>query len=192
MSEVLHAKVTESEKHGISRRRVVAGVAWSLPVIATAIAAPAAAASGLSATTLLSAASTISIASSATGQGTSRTGTGPANFQIINSGSAITGAITGTVNIKPVGTVSAGVGVHSITSATLTSAAYTSAHEYNATFTLAAQEVPAGQTVSVPIFFQYERVNPAPSGILTYVLTITLRLPDNTDRVITGTVTITY
>lgn len=191
MSEVLHANVTESDKNGISRRRVVAGVAWSLPVIATAIAAPAAAASGLSATTLLSAASTISIASSATGQGTSRTGTGPANFQIINSGSAITGAITGTVNIKPVGTVSAGVGVHSITSATLTSAAYTSAHEYNATFTL-VQEVPAGQTVSVPIFFQYERVNPAPSGILTYVLTITLRLPDNTDRIITGTVTITY
>lgn len=191
MSEILHEEVEERNENGVSRRRVVAGVAWSLPVIATAIAAPAAAASGLSAITLLSAASTISLASSATGQGTSRTGTGPANFQIINNGSAITGAITGTVNIKPVGIVSAGVGIHSITSATLTSSAYTGTHDYNATFTL-VQEVPAGQTVSVPIFFQYQRVNPAPSGTLAYTLTITLRLPDNTDRVITGTVTVTY
>lgn len=190
MSEILQEEVVANES-GVSRRRVVAGVAWSLPVIATAIAAPAAAASGISAATLLSAASTITLASSATGQGTSRPGTGPTNFQIINNGSAFTGAIIGTVNIKPIGIVSAGVGVHSITSATLTSSAYTSAQEYNATFTL-AQSVPAGQTVSVPIFFQYQRVNPAPSGTLAYILTITLRLPDNTDRIITGTVTVTY
>jgi hypothetical protein len=45
LSEVLNAKVISSENSGVSRRRVVAGVAWSLPVIATAIAAPAAAAS---------------------------------------------------------------------------------------------------------------------------------------------------
>ena len=46
MSEVLNEQVGQEEKGGISRRRVAAGVAWSLPVIATAIAAPAAAASG--------------------------------------------------------------------------------------------------------------------------------------------------
>lgn len=190
MSEILQEEVVDNE-NGVSRRRVVAGVAWSLPVIATAIAAPAAAASGLSAVALLSAASTITLASSGTGQGTSRPGTGPANFQIVNSGSTFTGAITGTVNIKPIGIVSAGVGVQSITSATLTSSGYTSSHEYNATFTL-AQEVRGGQTVSIPIFFQYQRVNPAPSGTLAYTLTITLRLPDNTDRIIVGTVTVTY
>ena len=46
MSEVLNANEDVNEKTGISRRRVAAGVAWSLPVIATAVAAPAAAASG--------------------------------------------------------------------------------------------------------------------------------------------------
>ncbi|WP_142132854.1 hypothetical protein [Arthrobacter sp. SLBN-83] len=46
MSEVLKDEVGQEEKGGISRRRVAAGVAWSLPVIATAIAAPSAAASG--------------------------------------------------------------------------------------------------------------------------------------------------
>ncbi|MDQ0767963.1 hypothetical protein QF031_000712 [Pseudarthrobacter defluvii] len=45
MSEVLNAEIEGTEESGFSRRRVVAGVAWSLPVIATAIAAPAAAAS---------------------------------------------------------------------------------------------------------------------------------------------------
>lgn len=45
MSEVLNAEGTSSEEAGISRRRVAKGVAWTLPVIATAIAAPAAAAS---------------------------------------------------------------------------------------------------------------------------------------------------
>ena len=45
MSGVLNSGVIDSEEKSFSRRRVVAGVAWSLPVIATAIAAPAAAAS---------------------------------------------------------------------------------------------------------------------------------------------------
>ncbi|UKA65942.1 hypothetical protein LFT44_15755 [Arthrobacter sp. FW306-05-C] len=45
LSEVLNANTDEKEGSDFSRRRVVAGVAWSLPVIATAIAAPAAAAS---------------------------------------------------------------------------------------------------------------------------------------------------
>ena len=154
MSEVLHAKVTESEKHGISRRRVVAGVAWSLPVIATAIAAPAAAASGYSATA----------------------------------------ALVGQASIKPSGTVTAGAGIQSIGSATLTAAvpAYTNAFEYNATFTYAGG-VTSGQTLTFPLSFQYQRVTPAPSKTTySYTLTITLRLPDGTDRIMAGTVTVAY
>ncbi len=41
MSEVLNAEVTSNDGHGgFSRRRVAKGVAWSVPVIVTAIAAP--------------------------------------------------------------------------------------------------------------------------------------------------------
>ena len=71
--------------------------------------------------------------------------------------------------------------------------AYTGTHEYNATFTLAlGSGIGAGQTLIVPMTFQYERVNPAPSGTFTYALTITLRLPDGTDRIITGALTVSY
>ena len=45
MSEVLNEKVTSSEENGFSRRRVVAGVAWSVPVILMTVAAPPASAS---------------------------------------------------------------------------------------------------------------------------------------------------
>ena len=191
----MNAEVTSSGGHsGFSRRRVVKGVAWSVPVIVTAIAAPAAAASGISATVALAGpASAITLVSSTgTGTGTNLPGTGPTGFQIHNTGSAITGSITGTVNITPSGTVTAGAGIQSITSAVLAGPAYTGTFEYNATFTYAGT-IASGQTLNFPISFQYQRVTPAPkSKTFTYALTITLRLPDGTDRVMTGTVTITY
>ena len=43
MSEIADQNV---KKAGVDRRRVIKGVAWSVPVIVTAIAAPAASASG--------------------------------------------------------------------------------------------------------------------------------------------------
>ena len=194
MSEVLNEKVASGEENGFSRRRVVAGVAWSLPVIATAIAAPAAAASGISATAaLVGPASAITLVSSTgTGSGTNNTGTGPTAFQINNAGEAITGPITGTVNIKPSGTVTAGAGVQSMTPAVLTAPAYTATFEYNATFTYAGG-IGSGQTLNFPLSFQYQRVSPAPSKTtFTYTLTITLRLPDGTDRILTGVLTVAY
>ena len=195
MSEVLHAKVTGNNENGVSRRRVVAGVAWSLPVIATAIAAPAAAASGISATAVLGGQATaITLVSSSTGQGTSRQGTGPTGFSITNAGAAITGPITGTVNIKPTGTVTAGAGIQSLTPGTLVvgNPAYSGTFEYNATFTYAGG-ITSGQTLNFPMSFQYQRVSPAPSKqTFTYTLTITLRLPDGTDRIMAGTVTVAY
>ncbi|MGX5714879.1 hypothetical protein [Arthrobacter sp. MAHUQ-56] len=45
LSEVLNANEDVKEKGGISRRRVAAGVAWSVPVILTTVAAPPASAS---------------------------------------------------------------------------------------------------------------------------------------------------
>ncbi|WP_354217574.1 hypothetical protein [Arthrobacter sp. UYCo732] len=45
MSEVLNDEVRSSEEAGFSRRRVVKGVAWSVPVIVAAVGAPPASAS---------------------------------------------------------------------------------------------------------------------------------------------------
>ena len=199
LSEVLNAEVDGKEENGVSRRRVVAGVAWSLPVIATAIAAPAAAASGVSATAALTGpGSSISfVSSSGTGTGTNRTGTGPTGFQITNSGTTFTGAVSGTVNIKPTATVAAGAGVQSIqagsTTLTLSVASYSGTHEYNATFTYSGG-VNAGQTLNFPMSFQYERISGSQPSKVTYnyTLTITLRLPDGTSRIVTGALTVTY
>lgn len=176
---------------------MVAGVAWSVPVIATAIAAPAAAASGVSATAaLVGPGSSISfVSSTGTGTGTIRTGTGPSGFQIYNSGAAVTGSITGTINIKPNGTVTAGAGVQSITPGTLVAAnpAYSSTFEYNSTFTYAGG-LTSGQTLNFPISFQYQRLNGSSPSNTTYnyALTITLRLPDGTDRIMTGALSVNY
>lgn len=194
MSEVLNSEVTAREESGVSRRRVVAGVAWSLPVIATAIAAPAAAASGISATaTLVGQASSITfVSSTGTGSGTNNSGTGPTGFQINNAGAAITGPITGTVNIKPTGTVNAGAGIQSISPAVLTGPAYTATYEYNATFTYAGG-VASGQNLLFPMSFQYQRLSGASSkATFNYTLTITLRLPDGTDRIMTGALTVAF
>lgn len=76
LSEVLTPEVSNSvENTGFSRRRVVAGVAWSLPVIVTAVAAPAAAASGLGATAgLVGAGSAVSyVSAKGIGSGTNPT-----------------------------------------------------------------------------------------------------------------------
>lgn len=199
LSEVLNAEVDSQEENGFSRRRVVAGVAWSLPVIATAIAAPAAAASGVSATAALTGpGSSISfISSTGTGSGTNRAGTGPTGFQITNSGTAFTGAISGTINIKPTATVAAGAGVQSLQAGSTTLAlgtpSYSGTHEYNATFTYSGG-LTAGQTLNFPISFQYERISGSQPSKVTYnyTLTITLRLPDGTSRIVTGALTVTY
>lgn len=195
MSEVLHANATTSEeKAGISRRRVVTGVAWSLPVFVTAVAAPAAAASGLSATAgLVGAGSTATfVRSGGGGGGTERFGTGPTALQIHNSGGAINGTISGTITITPEGTFAAGVGVQSITPAALAAPSYSPTHAFNGTFTYSGG-VPNGGTVNFPIQFQYESVNGIPNKVTySYVMTMTVRLPDGTTQVLTARLTITF
>lgn len=196
MIEVLHANAnTSTEKAGISRRRVVTGVAWSLPVIVTAVAAPAAAASGLNATAaLVGAGSAVSYVSArGTGGGTNRTGTGPTSLQIQNAGSAINGTITGTITITPVGTVGAGAGVQSVAPATLVSSPYSASHAYSGSFTYAAS-IGSGQTVNLPIQFHYESVSPMPAkGVISsYDLTMTVTLPDATTQALTARLTITF
>lgn len=194
LSEVLNEKVTSGEENGFSRRRVVKGVAWSLPVIATAIAAPAAAASGISvaAEWVYGAAPTF-VSSGGTGSGTDRSGTGPAAFRILATGGAFAGPISGTINITPIGTVDAGIGVHSISQVAPTSPSYSALHGYSASFT-SSVNIASGQAANFPLAFQYETVNPAPKKATqySYSILITLRLPDSTTRTLTGTMSITY
>ena len=194
LSEVLNADVDGKEENGFSRRRVVAGVAWSLPVIATAIAAPAAAASAsLSTQWVHGAASITFVNSGGTGSGTNRSGTGPTAFRILSAGSATNGAISGTITLTPIGTVDAGIGIQSVAQTAPSSPTYGTSHSYTGSFT-STVNIQSGQSADVPIAFQYENVNPAPkkSTKYSYSLLMTLRLPNGTTQTLTDTVSITF
>ncbi|WP_235506067.1 hypothetical protein [Arthrobacter sp. Leaf337] len=162
-----------------------------MPVIAAAIAAPAASASGpiYSATLTLKGANTAGltfVSSTSTGTGTNLTGIGPTSFDIQNTGSAITGTITGTVNIAPSGGVLAGAGIQSMAPAALGSPAYSTAHEYSATFSNVGP-LASGETLNIPLSFQYQRVNPLPKKVTySYTMTITLTLPDSKSVTLPG------
>ena len=183
MSDVLHAKVMGGEGAGVSRRRVVAGVAWSLPVIATAIAAPAAAASpGLAAVTFLSAGSTITYS-----QG-NRLGTGPLKIQI----TGVIGAMNGSVIIEPVGTVHARIGIQPSTSSVFGASSFSG----NTSTTTFSAGIGTGQAVDIPVsFFNLEDAapnKPKPQDNYTYLMTVLLTVP-NSDPVRAQTdLTITF
>ncbi|WP_190987547.1 hypothetical protein [Pseudarthrobacter sulfonivorans] len=146
MSEVLNAEVTSSEEGGFSRRRVVKGVAWSVPVIVTAIAAPAAAASGVTEVYFpVPAAITLS--------GGNRPGTGPSGFTIKNTtGAQVTVSLSGSIIVTPTNAV------HSTIAITAPAPSIFSTTTFNGkisttTFTYAGV-VPAGGTIHVPFGFR--------------------------------------
>lgn len=181
MSEVLNADVDGKEENGFSRRRVVAGVAWSLPVIATAIAAPAAAASPgpISATATLVTGAAPQY-SKIGGGGTKYSGTAPATLRLKNTGtSSFTGTVSVTITLAPVGTVLVGIGVESLspatTSAPVSFAQHTSTTSFSYTGTIAA-----AQTLDFSILYNYETVNPKPSAVTySYVLTTSVVMTAN-------------
>lgn len=86
-------------KASFDRRSVMKGAAWSVPVIAAAIAAPAAAASAPTGTT------TASIVASSTTQTVTGTpevlGTGPKGFTISTTGAAISGTASVSITVAP-------------------------------------------------------------------------------------------
>ena len=122
MSEVLNAEVDGREqKGGLSRRRVAAGVAWSVPVIATAIAAPAAAASPLRVSALLDPNSAIKfvLSTKAGAPGQARDGSGPKGFYVKNSGGVATGAVTGKISVSSSDLSAPQVGIQALSSGQL-------------------------------------------------------------------------
>ncbi|MDE8585938.1 hypothetical protein [Arthrobacter sp. NQ4] len=149
MSEVSNAGVDLEEEGGFSRRRVVAGVAWSLPVIATAIAAPAAAASGsLSITTATGTYPSINY-SKQQGAGGTRTGQGPATLTIQNT---FTTAQTVSVGIVPTvnsGAIATGIAVKTLSGNTVDTATF------NGFSSAATISVTPNQSAAQAISFYY-------------------------------------
>ncbi|MET3771759.1 hypothetical protein [Arthrobacter nitrophenolicus] len=171
MSEILQEEVVDNE-NGVSRRRVVAGVAWSLPVIATAIAAPAAAASGTLSLALGQVGSITFTKQGVQGQGQIRHGQGPANLDIQNT----TGiAQTITVGIVPAvnsGSVRAGIAIKALDGATVLAPVFDAAYISTASITIAGD-----QLVSRGVSFQYVEGNgqsaPIAGQVYTFTMTIT-------------------
>lgn len=169
MSEVLNANVTSSEENSFSRRRVVKGVAWSLPVIATAIAAPAAAASPTFSITA-GASGPITI-SKEQGTGSTRGGQGPSVLTVQNNSGA---TLTGTIGIVPAvnsGAVNSGIAVKSLTGGTVGAATFSATHVSTASFS-----IPVGQPANRAISFYYVdgKGQSAPTVGQKYTFTLTL------------------
>lgn len=171
------------------RRVVVKGAAWSLPVIAAAVAAPAAAASAATALVAFSASSTANglTWTRLNGNQTATVkGTGPTSFSIQNDAGAISGPLTGIITIKPtntgtskpyaigVKTVAGSAGLTNVPTVTTTP---NTADTMTATFTLAAG-VESSAFISVNLTFGYHlpgNTVPTASGTtLTYSATLQL------------------
>jgi uncharacterized membrane protein AbrB (regulator of aidB expression) len=181
LSEVLNAKVISNENSGVSRRRVVAGVAWSLPVIATAIAAPAAAASGIPASVTMGAIGT----STAVGSAGSLAVQAPTTFDV-QTGTAFTGSsVSYTITIQSVAsdqnsrveiTATSPAGTGSSTSGKVT------------TFTGVLSTSPGNHTLQVALAgFKY--TNPNKAGTYTYTVTLTVSVSATP---VVSTLTITF
>lgn len=182
LSEALNSKVTSIEEGGFSRRRVVKGVAWSVPVVVTAIAAPAAAASGPTGKieALLDFASleaaTFVQSGRETVPGQNRTGKGPIAFHLKNSSGAPSGAIAGTITITSAVTTDPRVGINTFTGGTLTEKTLPTATAFSAKFSLAGG-VANGATVSFPMDFYYTGTSKTAGAGKQFNLTISFTSP---------------
>ncbi|MBP1135067.1 hypothetical protein JOE31_001299 [Arthrobacter sp. PvP023] len=181
MSEELNANATSSEERGFSRRRVVKGVAWSVPVIVTAIAAPAAAASPGKFEALLDYASGqavtfVQLANPVKGQ--NRPGKGPIAFHVKNISGAASGEIKGTITITSSDTVNPGVGIKAdtFTGGGLTPTALPPANAYSAGFSLTGG-VANGATVSFPMGLYYTGTDKNAAKGKQFTLTVSFSSP---------------
>ncbi|MBT2568943.1 hypothetical protein J7I84_21125 [Arthrobacter sp. ISL-85] len=190
----MNAEVDGQEENGFSRRRVVAGVAWSLPVIATAIAAPAAAASPppISATATWSFGAAPQY-SKIGGGGKIYGGAAPATLSLKNTGtSAFTGTVSLTVTFTPQGTVLVGIGAELLTPATSSGAITYSQHQSTKSFSYSLTNFGAGQTQVFSITYNYESVSPKPTGVsYSFVMGTSVILTANIGGSLTLTPTVT-
>ncbi|RDV09369.1 hypothetical protein DXK94_13335 [Arthrobacter sp. RT-1] len=176
LSEDLKENDTNSAESGFSRRRVVAGAVWSVPVILTAVAVPPASASPGPALTLSMAFDApvtqgFSIARFGNnGVGTARNGSGPTKIIVQNA--SVT--ISGTIIVTAAGAVDsrswiAPKSLGSSGTATLGTTTWGAARASTTPFSLTG-----GATAEYPISFQYNDESKPASGSFSYVVSISL------------------
>lgn len=168
MSEI---KSLAAPKASFDRRSVVKTAAWSVPVIAAAIAAPAAAASGRTATAAFGALGSVSYKGSPT-----KTGTAPTGLAIHNTpGAAINGNATVTLTITPTTTGKPGTGIGTLAGGTVTVAGkFSATNVYTITF-VCATNIPGGQTQSFAFgSYSYNGKNTDPAANYTIAMDVTL------------------
>ncbi|GAP54489.1 hypothetical protein AHiyo6_10540 [Arthrobacter sp. Hiyo6] len=181
MSEVI---ASSEEKTGLDRRRVVKGVAWSVPIIVTAIAAPAAAASIIPASVVLGPVG----AASATGTSGTLTVQAPTTFDV-QTGSAFTGSsVSYTITIDSVNANQrAFVEITSASPGTGSS----SIGKKLTTFTGSLPTTAGNQAIHVALAgFKYSGT--ITKGTFQYTVTLTVTVPGSPAIVKTSTLTITY
>lgn len=172
---------------GLGRRSIVKGAAWSLPVIAAAIAAPAASASAPSAVVAFSANATGLPWTQLNGGGKAVAGAGPVNFAIQNGAGAITGPVSGTITISPnnpSAPIAKGLGVKAITNGLnivhTASANAGMANTIVTTFSLTAG-IGSSSYLAVPITFGIEIAGGLKSYTDPHTYTAALVLRDATN-----------
>lgn len=183
MSEI---KSLAAPKASFDRRSVVKTAAWSVPVIAAAIAAPAAAASARTATVAFDYAAGNAITLPEAGSEgkpnpKNRAGTGPKGFYIQNTVGAISGQIYGTIIITPTAKTTAPanagpeIGIYSVTSTgpKVTVGADTDASNgYKATFTAATTTVESKDLLTFSLGLNHVKNTPGGGGNITVLLNI--------------------
>lgn len=201
MSEILNEEL-DTQESGFSRRRVVKGVAWSLPVLVTAVGAPPASASPgpitsptVSATLgLVSGGTTLyKIGTAGSGNGNQRTGTCPSAIRITSAGTApVTGVAVGHIKITPRPGAPVGVGIEAMPLAPFSASGFGTGNVFEADFTYAnAAGIAPGVPLDLPLRFNYQATNVKGSATYDVELRITLPSPVGTQSVL-GVVTVTY
>jgi hypothetical protein len=170
LSEILNEEL-ESKESGFSRRRVVKGVAWSVPVIITAVASPAAAASPPTVSMSFDASVTKKnsiLQLNASGKSNARDGSVPAKLIVENAPSGLSGSIiiaaADTTPAKSwIGPKTLGSG----SSANLQSTTWGADRTSTTPFTLTG-----GASTDYPVTFQYRDEGTPAKGVFSYLVTV--------------------
>ena len=195
--EMSETKSLSAPKASFDRRSVVKGAAWSVPVIAAAIAAPAAAASETTATVTFApvpAAGTTPFVRVGHEQSPGQTKQGAASqtFTIQNTPGAITGNITGLITITPNAPVAAkapGVGFTTLSAlATAYSGSFTGT-TYSGSFTSTGGIQSNGSLVFSLSGFRYNYTGTGNASGGKYTIAVAVTFPGG--RQVTRTSTIT-
>ena len=186
MSEVLKEKSSSGEENGFSRRRVVKGVAWTVPVILTTVAVPPASASP-GPTILASFAWGAPTQGSATGELGTRTVQGPMEFTI-QTGSAFTGTVVSYIVTIQANQTNQNAKLGIASSVPAGTPTTVKQGDKVTTFTGLLTAAPGNHALTVKLTgFTYS--SPNKTGTHTYTVSVTV---DGAPQSQTSTLTITY